>query len=458
MSKIRRINNFQHSFSFSSQAERSHIFFERFLQGDLGKIHSAIPWDTLVTGLGLVDSRKGPVSMFGPKGKLALMFLKHYAGCSDRRLIEQLNGNLDHQFFCGIYLGSKRFTNYKIVSEIRCELAKDLDIDKVQQILFDHWSPYISDRHSIVMDATCYGSEVRYPTNEKLLWEPVQWSYTQMKAICKALGIKTPRTKYLKWKRRNISYSKMRRKTKSKSTRLDRGLLLLVDKIDGELCKLEKQYRLGMPRIYHQRRATIKKIYAQQHQIFHTGGKPKGGIVSIHKNYLRPIVRGKEVKPVEPACRTGRFGAKVNKYRIDGINFIEHLSFNAFHEGNRFQDTIFKAQRLTRTKTRLAGADAIYATNKNRRFATKYNIRTDFKRKGRAGKHEKQRKQMAAMITKERATRLEGSFGKEKEHYHLRKIKARTKETETLWIFFGIHTANALEIGRRMAKSLQQAA
>jgi len=65
---------------------------------------------------------------------------------------------------------------------------------------------------------------------------------------------------------------------------------------------------------------------------------------------------------------------------------------------------------------------------------------------------------MTAMITNERATLLEGSFGKEKEHYHLKKIKARTKETETLWIFFGIHTANALEIGRRMVKTLQQAA
>jgi hypothetical protein len=62
------------------------------------------------------------------------------------------------------------------------------------------------------------------------------------------------------------------------------------------------------------------------------------------------------------------------------------------------------------------------------------------------------------MITKERATRLEGSFGKEKEHYYLKKIKARTKETETIWIFFGIHTANALENGRRIAKTLKQAA
>ena len=451
MDKIRRFDHFQHTFTFYTRTEQFDLYFDRFLEGDLGKIYSAVPWKELITAFGLNDARKGPLSIFGPQGKLALMFLKHYAGCSDKRLIEQLNGNIDYQFFCGIDLGSDRLANYKIVSEIRCELGKKLDIDKVQRTLFGSWSAHIDNKNSIVMDATCYESELRYPTNEKLLWECLDWSHRQLKAICKALGIRTPRTKYLKWKRRNISYSKMRRKTRPKRRRLDRSLLLLLDKIDGELGKLEKEHRLQMPERYHRRRATIKKIYRQQHLMFHSGEKPKGRIVSIAKDYLRPIVRGKEIKPVE-------FGAKVNKYQIDGIGFIEHLSFNAFHEGNRFQDTIFKAQRLTRTKTKLAGADAIYATNKNRRFATKYGIGTDFKRKGRAGKHEKQRKQMAAMITKERATRLEGSFGKEKEHYHLKRIKARTKETETLWIFFGIHTANALEIGRRMAMELQKAA
>lgn len=451
MSKIRRIHDFQHSFTCSSQTEEFDAFYARFLQSDLGKVYLAVPWEELVRSFGLGESKRGPMSIFPAKGKLALMFLKHYGCCSDRRLMEQLNGNLDWQFFCGIYLGTERLDNFKMISEIRCELAKKLDMDKVQQAFYGHWSPYMEDKGCITMDATCYESHLRYPTNEKLLWESVDWSYRQLRAICKALGIKAPRTKYLKWKRRNISCSKMRRKTRSKRTRLDRSLLLLLDKIDGELDKLEKGHGLRMPQRYHRRRATIRKIYGQQHQIFHTGGKPTGRIVSIGKDYLRPIVRGKEIKAVE-------FGAKVNKFQIDGISFIEHLSFNAFHEGNRFQDTIFKAQRLTGTRTKLAGADAIYATNKNRRFATKYGIGTDFKRKGRVGKHEGQRRQMAAMITRERATRLEGSFGKEKEHYHLKKIKAGTKETEALWIFFGIHTANALEVGRRIARTLQQAA
>ncbi len=32
-------------------------------------------------------------------------------------------------------------------------------------------------------------------------------------------------------------------------------------------------------------------------------------------------------------------------------------------------------------------------------------------------------------------------------------MKAKTKATEIFWIFFGIHTANALEISRRIQDS-----
>ena len=41
-----------------------------------------------------------------------------------------------------------------------------------------------------------------------------------------------------------------------------------------------------------------------------------------------------------------------------------------------------------------------------------------------------------------RATAMEGSFGTQKEHYDLRRFKARTKLTEILYIFFGIHSVN----------------
>ena len=434
-------------FSFLSSSENFDLYFNQFLASDLGKIYTAIPWNELVSIFKIQESIKGTKNYFSPKGKLALMFLKHYACCSDKKLIEQLNANVDYQFFCDINLGHHRLTNYKIVSQIRCELAQNLSIEKAEKILFHHWSGFIKEQGSIFTDATCYESEVRYPTDQKLLWESVDWSHHQMKTICKTLKLHLPRTKYLKWKRRYIGYSKMRRKTNKKRRPLTRSLLLLLKKINKELDRLEKQYDFEMPSNYYKRRAIIKKIRNQQELIFTTSEKPKNRIVSIDKEYLRPIVRGKEVKPVE-------FGAKVNKLQIDGINFIQRISFDNFNEGTQFKNTIYKAQGLTKTKVKTVGADAIYATNKNRVFATSNKIQTDFKPKGRPSKHRKQQLQLAKLITKERATRLEGSFGKEKEHYHLKKIKAKTRKTEILWIFFGIHTANCLEIGRRMQQQV----
>ena len=400
----------------------------------------------------ITEQKKGRTCLFSPKGRLGLMFLKHYANCSDRKMIEQLNSNLDYQFFCDIELGFERLTNYKIVSQIRCELAEKLDINLVEKALFNSWKKHIDSTNQIVMDATCYESEVRYPTIQKLLWESVHWLYNQLRKTCAILGTKMIRSRYNKWKKCYQGFSKMRRKIKSKRTSLTRALLKLLSKFIDFEKELSKTYNIEFTPLYYKRIDKIQRIYKQQKDHFDTGEKIKDRIVSIHKHYIRPIVRGKEVKPVE-------YGAKVNKVQIDGISFIEHINFNAFHEGNRFIQTVQKAQGLTRKKVKIAGGDKIYATNKNRTYSSSKNIQTDFIPKGRKPKNHKEKKQLRAIIAKERATRLEGSFGKYKEHYHLRKIKSKTKKNEILWIFFGIHTGNALEIGRRkIAQRNQQIA
>ena len=71
---------------------------------------------------------------------------------------------------------------------------------------------------------------------------------------------------------------------------------------------------------------------------------------------------------------------------IDGISFIEHLDFNAFHEGIRLPYGVEKAQMLTRKKVHILGADKIYATNKNRTYCTSKSIETDFIPKGKKPK------------------------------------------------------------------------
>jgi len=447
MRKIRRIFETTQEFSFLSPEKEFSLYLKSFKESKLGGFYQCIPWAELVKELKIKENKKGPDLIFSPQGMVALMFLKSYVGCSDEKLIGHLNGNIHFQIFCGILLGAERIENFKIVSDIRCKLARNLDVKGLQSVLADYWKPYLGDTNIMLEDATCYETSMRYPTNVKLLWESTEWTYNQLKLICKRLKIRMPRNKYEEQWNKYDAYSHKRKKTHKETLKRIRSLLYLLRKLIGLLRKIEDQYheQLELPRKYHERIKVISKVLRQQQQIFETGKSVPDRIVSISKSYIRPIVRGKEVKPVE-------FGAKVNMIQFDGINFIEHLSFNAFNEGTRLVKSIRYGRSLFGKITHIS-ADDIYATNANRKYSTAAHIVTNFKRKGRAGKHEEHRQIISRELRKERTIRMEGSFGTEKEYYGLQKIKARTELNEILWIFFGVHTANAVRIAKRLAVS-----
>ena len=157
------------------------------------------------------------------------------------------------------------------------------------------------------------------------------------------------------------------------------------------------------------------------------------------------MVRGKENKTVE-------FGAKCNNILIDGISFIEKVSFNAFNEGTRLRHCISLAQKLTGVPVKKVGGDQGYSGNDNRTFCKDNNIETSFTQKGKAGTDEV-KNATKRELARVRATAMEGSFGTQKEHYGLRKIAARIKSTEIMLIFFGIHTANVVNLARRESSS-----
>jgi IS5 family transposase len=100
--------------------------------------------------------------------------------------------------------------------------------------------------------------------------------------------------------------------------------------------------------------------------------------------------------------------------------------------------------------------NAIYATNENRTYCTKNNIATSFVQKGKDGKEAEQKKQMRSLLGKVRSTVLEGSFGNEKNHYMMDKIKAKTQDTERVWIFFSLLTSNAKQIAKRIEQRSAQ--
>ena len=228
-------------------------------------------------------------------------------------------------------------------------------------------------------------------------------------------------------------------------------MIRLLEKLLIQRDEIHSRYgsSLRYTQDYQKRLSIIRKVLLQEKELFE-GRTVSDRIVSIDRHYIRPIVRGKEIKSVE-------FGAKANNIQIDGISFIEHLSFKAFNEGIRLKDCIRMQQKFMNVRVKCVAADSIYANNANRKFCTKYGISTSFVHKGRVAKDEPLRKILRSKLSKERATRLEGSFGTQKQHYSLSRIKARNRKTEILWIFFGIHTANAVlmidKIKNRTAKA-----
>lgn len=429
-----------------------------FAKTHLGQFHASLPISELAALLGQSKTNVGAKPWFDNYGKIALQFLKAYEGWSDAKLLERLNTDWALQLFCGIQLGPNQVIKDKdLIWKTRKWVATHLDIWKAQEVLIAHWKPWMKNLHMGLCDATCYESYIKFPTDVKLLWDCIQWLHKQIKGLSKALGQRRPRSKYKEQKKKQLSYARQRRKTRKQERRRRRQLLYLCDKLlfqmGGQLDEWNRQENRDerlLDEFSWKRYQTIGKIYVQQSYHFeHPEQSIPQRIVSLYKPYLRPIVRGKENKRVE-------FGAKVNTWQVDGLNFLEYLSFKAFNEGTRLKKGVVFHHRNF-GKLRQLGADQIYATNANRCFCTKLNINTCFKPKGRR-KHDillrQQQDQVRKAIGIARATVLEGSYGNEKNHYGLRKVKARKEITEIAWIFFGMMSANAVKIVRRRQQAL----
>lgn len=461
MAKVQNFSEISPNLPFT-EFDFYELYRRTFEHSELGRIRQKLPLHEMAENFGLISKSMRPKigrkTYFTPEGKVALMFLKMYTGLSSPKLMEQLNGNIHYQLFCDVRIDPTHpLTNYKLLDDVFSELARGLKIQQQQEILASAWKPYMKELDTMYTDATCYESEMRYPTDPKLLWEGIEKSYVIMCSVSARLNVHRPRTKYVDVEKANLSYRKQRRHTKVQTRKLTRRLLNLLGKILKETRRLERE-NTGVENLLTIRQKSdleiITRMYRQQKNHFENNDpreSVKDRIVSLSKPYVRPIVRGKEVKSVE-------FGAKCNNILVDGLSFIEKLSFNAFNEGTRLPHCLKMHRRLFGVDAKKVGGDAGYAGNTNREYCRERGIQTSFVKRGRPSLVKKEDDIICKELARVRATRMEGSFGTQKEHYGLKRIKARTKQTEILYIFFGIHTANVVQLVRREADEIAQAA
>ena len=170
------------------------LYRRTFETSELGKIRKRLPLREMAENFGLtsksIRAKKGRKPYFTPEGKVALMFLKMYTGLSSPKLMEHLNGNVHYQLFCDVRIDPMHpLTNYKLLDDVFSELARGLKIQQQQEILARAWKPYMKDLDTMYTDATCYESEMRYPTDPKLLWEGIEKSYEIMCTLSAKLNV-----------------------------------------------------------------------------------------------------------------------------------------------------------------------------------------------------------------------------------------------------------------------------
>ena len=373
---------------------------------------------------------------------------------SDAKLLERLQSDWAAQLFCGIYLGpGQRIADTSLVSRVRSSLGRHCCWESLQKALMLYWKKELVHPHLLVMDATCYESYIRYPSDAKLLWESCVWIFEKgIYKLCKALRIARPRSTYRSQKSKYLTYSRLRKKSHRKTRKRIQSLLRLLSKGLGQLRDLVQQYpeaNTMLSKTFWQRLLTTRQVQQQQAYLYHTPVQERDTmpdrIVSLHKPYLGPIVRGKENKRVE-------FGHKAQVIQVGGLNFIEYLHPQAFNESTRLASSLRLHQQYLGDCKQL-GADRIYATRQNRKLLKTQDIHHNFTPLGRKPqKTDANTRELRKHLNKIRSTQLEGSFGNEKNHYGLQKNKAQGLANEQVWIFFGVQTANAVKIFKQRAK------
>jgi len=376
------------------------------------------------------------------------LIIKHIMKCSDEEVWLHISENPYMQYFIG-------FSRYRYdapydpstLTNVRKRLSKEQFDAFEHELIGMLTAKELIHPKGMLTDATVFQSEITYPTDCGLLHKAQTFCVANIKRLGAVLG-RRMRTYCRVAHKSYLAFSKKRRKTAQDVRKMHKRMLGYVRRNIGQLDELiteAKARGLSIPKRVHSTFQTIKTMYDQQKQMYKSNTKSiSDRIVSIHKPYVRPIVRGKTNKDVE-------FGAKVSLSYVDGYLFADHVSFDNYHEGTMLVKSIERFEQAFGKKPAYVSMDSIYGSRENRAYLKKQTIRTSVKPLGRPKKDSSTRyeKQWKRQKQKERS-HIEGAIGNSKTAYALELVRAKTEKTEYSWIRFALMSRNLALAGRRI--------
>ena len=303
----------------------------------------------------------------------------HY---SDEEIALQIQENPYLQYFCGYpgYDDSKPPFDPSSMVHFRKRLTADILCEINEIIIKEAQKAEKTDGQddnnpdgggnsgTMIVDATCAPSKIRYPQDVSLLNEARENAEKLLDILHSPADGKKPRTYRKRARKDYLSYARSRKHT-AKITRKAIGKQLSY--LRRDLAAIEEKLNHGKTLNAHKKECleTISKIYKQQKYMYdnHTHSV-SDRIVSVSQPFVRPIVRGKGGNPVE-------FGMKLDISVSDGWTGLEYHSFDAYHEATKLREMIENFYRREGHYPSRVLADKIYRNRENLSYCNERGIR-----------------------------------------------------------------------------------
>lgn len=353
-------------------------------------------WDEMEKQSGYADQFPGKTGHPTKPFRMALgaQIIQRRKQCSDRVLTKEIAENPYLQYFIGCESFQKQcpFTAPLLVS-----FRKRIDLDALMaanEIYLSTAAP--TNEHqgeedtgcsegenagTLILDATCSPSNIKYPQDFVLL-NDAREKLEQMIDYFHGMyhPWKKPRT-YRKVARKSYLALAKAKKRSAKNIRME--IRRQLEHVRRDLGYLAAYMAEGyaLPDKYVDYYLTILKLYEQQKYMYdNKTHQVADRIVSISQPYIRPIVRGKAKAPVE-------FGAKYD-VSVDekGHARLEKVSFTPYNESTIFQDAIERYRKRTGHYPERVLVDQIYRTRDNLNFCKERGIRISGPKLGRPKK------------------------------------------------------------------------
>ena len=415
-----------------------------------------IPWPEIEKRYAaLFTNRKGNVAK-PLRLALGACIIQAEYGYSDEETALQIQENPYLQYFCG-YAGyddeklpfdpslmvyfRKRLTP-EVLGEINEMILRDAKERQAKESKDDDNSDDAPGKGgnsgTMIVDATCAPSHIRYPQDVSLLNEARENAEKLLDTIHNPADGKKPRTYRKRARKDYLKYVRCRKHT-AKMTRKAIGKQLSYLKRDLEA--IEGKLLLGKILTGRQteRLNTIRTIYQQQKYMYdnRTHSVPDR-IVSVSQPFVRPIVRGKAGKPVE-------FGAKLDISVVDGWTRLECYSFGAYNEAGNLRAMVERfREREGHYPSRIL-ADKIYRNRENLSYCKECGIRLSGPALGRPRKGETRDKTQDYLDECERVE-VERRFSLAKRKCGMGRVTAKLRETAAHVIAMSVLVLNLRKI------------